>query len=53
MALWIIASVLVSTLDVASSRISIFLSARNALAIVRSCLSPSERLLASSFNTVL
>ena len=51
MALWILCSVLVSTDDVASSRIITGLSARIALAIVRSCLWPAETLDASSFNS--
>ena len=48
----ILASVLVSTELVASSRISILLSAKMALAIVKSCFCPCETLLASSFNSI-
>ena len=38
--------------DVASSRIRILLSARIALAMVRSCFCPCETLLASSLNSI-
>ena len=51
-AFWIYTSVLVSTLLVASSRISIGGSVRRARAIVRSCLSPCDRFEASSLRSV-
>ena len=49
---WMRTSVRVSTDDVASSRMRIGGSARNARAIVRSCFSPAERFVASSSMTV-
>ncbi len=49
---WIRTSVRVSTELVASSRIRIRGSARNARAIVRSCFSPADTLVASSSSTV-
>ncbi len=51
-AFWIRASVLVSTELVASSNIRIRLSARIALAMVKSCFCPPETLLASSFSSI-
>jgi len=52
MASWISTSVRVSTELVASSRIRISGSARNARAIVRSCFSPAETAEASSSSRV-
>ena len=49
---WISTSVRVSTDEVASSRIRIGGSARNARAIVSSCFSPADTLVASSSSTV-
>ena len=49
---WMRTSVRVSTDDVASSRMRIGGSARNARAIVRSCFSPAETFVASSSMTV-
>ena len=49
---WISTSVRVSTELVASSRIRISGSARKARAIVRSCFSPADTLVASSSSTV-
>ena len=49
---WMSTSVRVSTDEVASSRMRIGGSARNARAIVRSCFSPAETLAASSSMTV-
>ena len=52
MACWISTSVRVSTELVASSRIRMAGSARNARAIVSSCFSPALRLVPSSSMTV-
>jgi hypothetical protein len=52
MARWMSTSVRVSTDEVASSRIRIGGSARKARAIVSSCFSPADTLVASSSSTV-
>ena len=49
---WMSSSVRVSTDEVASSRIRIGGSARNARAIVSNCFSPADTLVASSSSTV-